>query len=83
MHPTNEVHAVNRQVWGKECDAPAACTDIPQPGQKSPESERFPEGLDLSELEQANGDQRLIGLGIALARALQRQASEADTERST
>ena len=83
MHPTNEVHGVNGQGRGRECDARTSRIPIPQPGHESPETERLPEVADLSESEQPDGDQRLIGLGIALARALQRQASEADTERST
>ena len=83
MHPTNEVHGLNGQVRGMECAARTARAPIPQAGQESPESERLPDVLDLSESEQLDGDQRLIGLGIALARALQRQASEADTERPT
>jgi hypothetical protein len=82
MHPINEVHDANCQVRKDECEARTTRSPIPQPGQEIPENERLPEVSDLSGSEQLEGDQRLIGLGIALARALQRQASEADDERS-
>ncbi len=83
MHPMNEVQGANCQVRGQEGDAETAGASIPQAGREIPESEQLSDISDRHESEQHADNERLISLGIALARALQRQASETDAERPT
>jgi hypothetical protein len=49
---------------------------IPRPGQKSPESEHLPPTPNSDSQNQPDDSQRLIGIGIALAHALQQLSAK-------
>jgi hypothetical protein len=52
--------------------------EFPIAGQESPGSEQLPAAVSAEQSGQDNEDQRLMSIAIALARALQREASETD-----